>query len=92
MGGKDMKKKIAMVLSIILLLLCVACADDVENNNSNNGSTTSNLGTRSNPYNIGDTATFNGMNTIFDQFILELTMINVIRGDEAWQKVYEGWE
>ena len=40
-------------------------------------------GTKSNPFKIGETATFNGMETIFDDFKIELTVIEVIRGDEA---------
>lgn len=47
-------------------------------------------GTRKNPIAVGETATFDGMNTIFDQYTVELTVTEVVRGEEAAAIVKEG--
>ncbi|BCI60614.1 hypothetical protein [Solibaculum mannosilyticum] len=47
-------------------------------------------GTRKNPIAVGETVTFDGMGTTFDQYTVELTVTEVVRGEEAAAIVKEG--
>lgn len=47
-------------------------------------------GSREKPIRKGDTAVFNGMDTLFDQYRLELTVTDVKRGQEAWALAVAG--
>lgn len=49
-------------------------------------------GTRKNPIPLNTTALFDGMNTIFDKFKVELTLTQVVRGDAALDLVKKGNE
>ncbi|WP_167957137.1 DUF4352 domain-containing protein [Anaerosporobacter faecicola] len=43
------------------------------------------IGTRTNPLPLHTTALFNGNNTLFDTYQAEITLLEVIRGNEAYQ-------
>jgi len=47
-------------------------------------------GTRKYPFHSGETAFFDGMKTLFDTYRIELTLLEVVRGDEAWQMAKDG--
>lgn len=51
---------------------------------------TKNVGTRLNPIPVGETATYDGMENLFYNYKAELTVTDVIRGDDAWAIVKEG--
>ncbi len=47
-------------------------------------------GTRANPYLLNEKATFDGSKSYFNNYKIELTMTEVVRGDEAAQLVADG--
>lgn len=48
------------------------------------------VGTRLNPIPVGETATFDGMENLFYNYKVELTVTDVVRGDDAWAIVKKG--
>lgn len=57
---------------------------------STSSTKTSNVGTRLNPVPIGENATYNGMENLFNDYKAELTVTDVIRGADAWALVKKG--
>ncbi len=47
-------------------------------------------GTRKSPYTLNETAAFDGMKSTFYSFIADLTMTEIIRGEEAYNLVMQG--
>lgn len=50
------------------------------------------LGSRKNPVPLGSTVYYDGTNTIFDKYKVDITFTQVIRGEEAWALVQKGNE
>jgi len=102
---KITKALISVAITVWLFLLLAASPDnfpgdesgitdtrptvttDYNNGNENNSDS---IGTRSNPAKLNQTVTFNGMAEIFDKYVVELTVTEVLRGEEAWDLVKSG--
>lgn len=50
------------------------------------------VGSRKNPVPLGSTVSYDGTNTIFDKYKVDITFTEVIRGENAWQLVKQGNE
>lgn len=77
-----MKKLI--LLSTSVMLLCLLCACSLFSTDD-----TLRVGARANPIAVGETAIFDGMAGIFSvyDFRLEMTVVDVVRGENAWDIV-----
>ena len=97
-----MKVKNYLILVIIVAITmmfggCVISDGGTDTTNKkHNGATDSpepqgaKKGSRSNPYTAGETATYDGKDSYFYTFKAELTLVDFIRGEEAWDIVKEG--
>lgn len=100
MNLKHMLKNLMWITLVLFVLTACSNPSSSQTTNSASSSNTSSntqtnipasessvikAGTRKNPLPYKTTALFDGMDTIFDTYKAEITLLEVVRGDKAWE-------